>query len=59
MEVATEYPDAHVIGLDISLICQPSIPKNCEFTVGDLTKDLVRYEDDSLDLVHSRYIFRN
>ena len=55
MEVAKEYPSAHVIGMDISVIQPTDGPKNCEFQFGDLTKNLNRFEDGSMDLVHSRF----
>jgi len=54
VEVADEFPSATVIGLDLSPIePQSTIPKNCEFVVGDLT-DGLKFDEGSVDLVHSR-----
>jgi len=53
VEVAKQYPQASVCGLDISPITLPDAPTNCTFVQGDLTKDL-NFEDDRFDLVHSR-----
>jgi len=55
IEVAKEFPSAHVIGMDISVIQPTNGPMNCEFRFGDLTKDLYKFESDSFDYVHSRY----
>lgn len=58
IEVAREFPTAHVIGMDISPIhlSAVDIPPNCEFIVGNLIKDLEGFEEGSLDLVHSRHV---
>ena len=54
VEVAEEFPSATVTGLDLSPIDPPgNAPKNCEFMVDDLT-DGLKFDDGSLDLVHSR-----
>ncbi len=54
IEVAREYPSAHVIGMDKST-CQPiARPSNCEFKVGDIRTDLRQFAEGSFDLVHSR-----
>ena len=55
IEVADEFPSAIVTGMDLS----PANPlyelsDNCEFIVADLAEGL-KFDDDSLDLVHSRY----
>lgn len=55
VEVADQFPSAIVTGMDLS----PANPlyelsDNCEFIVGDLTEGL-KFDDNSLDLVHSRY----
>jgi SAM-dependent methyltransferase len=54
IEVADEYEDANVVGIDLSPT-SPSyeVPDNCEFIVADLTEGL-DFDDGSLDLVHSR-----
>jgi hypothetical protein len=42
--------------MDLTPVHPPEVPQNCEFQVGDLTKDLADYNDESIDLVHSRYV---
>jgi len=54
MEVAKEYPDAKVIGFDLSPISPDDVPANCTFEIGDLNKDLGRYRDGTFNFVHSR-----
>lgn len=56
IEVADDYPNACVIGMDLAPIQPQSIPRNCEFIVGDLTQDLDRFDSASFDLVHSRMV---
>jgi hypothetical protein len=59
IEVAEDFPKANVIGMDLAPN-QPTdnIPNNCDFRVGDMTRDLDLFDDGSIDLVHSRYPFR-
>jgi SAM-dependent methyltransferase len=54
IEVADEYPDANVCGIDLSPIQPTYIPDNAEFIVADLT-DGLDFDNGSHDLVHSRY----
>jgi ubiquinone/menaquinone biosynthesis C-methylase UbiE len=54
IEVADQFPTTRVIGMDLSPIQPGEMPLNCEFVVGDLTKDLDLFDDGSVDLVHSR-----
>ena len=55
IEVAREFKDTNVIGMDLSPISPSSaVPENCKFIIGDLTKGL-NFDTGSLDLVHSRY----
>jgi hypothetical protein len=56
IEVANEYPETRVIGMDLSPIQPSAIPENCDFIVGDLREDLAQF-DGSIALVHSRYAF--
>jgi len=55
IEVADDYPNAQVIGMDLSPMQPTYVPQNCEFIVGDLTESLADFNDGSFDLVHSRY----
>jgi len=53
IEVADQFPKAHVVGIDLSPIQATTIPLNCEFIVSDLNEGL-GFDDGSLDLVQSR-----
>jgi methylase of polypeptide subunit release factors len=53
IEVAHEYPSAHVVGFDISKIERNDVPSNAEFIVGDVTNG-IPLKDNSTDLVASR-----
>ena len=54
IEVADQFPDTHVYGIDLSPIQPTYIPPNAEFKVADLTEGLP-FDDGSTDLVNSRY----
>lgn len=53
IEVAEQFPDAHIRGLDLSAIQPADAPKNCEFIIADLN-DGLPFPDASMDFVHSR-----
>ena len=53
VEVANQFPAANVIGHDLSPIHRTDTPENCHFVVGDLN-DGLKFDDESIDLVHSR-----
>ncbi|KAH7121481.1 S-adenosyl-L-methionine-dependent methyltransferase [Dactylonectria macrodidyma] len=54
-DFADEYPNASVIGTDISPI-QPSwVPPNLEFQIDDCTQEWT-FEENSLDYVHIRFL---
>jgi ubiquinone/menaquinone biosynthesis C-methylase UbiE len=55
LEVADQFPDAEIIGTDLSPV-QPTddIPQNCQFRVESLL-DGLHFDDGSVDLLHSRY----
>jgi Methyltransferase domain len=54
IDVADQYPNARVIGTDISPT-QPTddLPPNCEFRLESLL-DGLNFDDGSVDLLHSR-----
>jgi SAM-dependent methyltransferase len=56
LETADRYPDAYVIGMDISPVQPTDVYHNCEFRYGDLTKSLEDFDTNTFDLVHSRYL---
>ena len=55
VEVAHQFPDANVTGLDLSRIQRKDAPANCRFIVGNLLEGL-KFESDCFDFVHSRYL---
>jgi trans-aconitate methyltransferase len=55
VEVADDYPTAHVVGIDLSPIQPTDVPSNAEFILMDLTQGL-EFETGSTDLVQSRYL---
>jgi tRNA G46 methylase TrmB len=54
VEVADDYPTAHVVGIDLSPIQPTDVPSNAEFILMDLSQGL-DFETGSTDLVQSRY----
>ncbi|RKP04826.1 S-adenosyl-L-methionine-dependent methyltransferase, partial [Thamnocephalis sphaerospora] len=56
LEMATEFPDARCVGVDISKI-QPHdiIPPNCHFDTADVLQGLP-YPSESFDYVHMRFM---
>jgi ubiquinone/menaquinone biosynthesis C-methylase UbiE len=54
VEVASELPNATVIGLDLNPVRRKDVPQNCNFVVGDIN-DGLKFDTDSFDLVNSRY----
>ncbi|KAF8245687.1 S-adenosyl-L-methionine-dependent methyltransferase, partial [Wilcoxina mikolae CBS 423.85] len=53
IDVADKYPEAEVVGTDLSPI-QPSwVPPNCKFEVDDVEKEWT-FQDKSFDYIHSR-----
>ncbi|KAL8635398.1 MAG: hypothetical protein Q9228_007104, partial [Teloschistes exilis] len=56
IECAEMFPDAQVVGTDLSPI-QPSwVPPNCIFEVDDVTMEWT-FRKDSFDFIHSREMF--
>lgn len=59
MEMATLYPQANVLGVDITPTApeatQGEIPANCAFTVGNILEGL-SFPDASFDFVHMRLL---
>jgi ubiquinone/menaquinone biosynthesis C-methylase UbiE len=55
-DFADEYPNAQVIGTDISPIQAHWVPPNLRFEIEDASKPWT-YPDSSFDFVHIRYLF--
>ncbi|KAF4501994.1 hypothetical protein FAGAP_1785 [Fusarium agapanthi] len=56
IEFADEYPNAEVIGTDISPIQPDWVPPNLKFEIEDCTQEWT-YETNSFDYVHMRYMY--
>jgi hypothetical protein len=41
--------------MNLSCIQPTEVPDNCEFRVGDLIEGLADFDNDTIDLIHSRY----
>ncbi|KAG8927375.1 hypothetical protein FRC01_007571 [Tulasnella sp. 417] len=56
IDMATEFPDADVVGMDLVPIKASSVPpSNCHFEVGNADTDLATmYSAESFDLIHAR-----
>lgn len=54
IDVATQFPKARVLRIDLSPIQPENGPTNCEFLVADLN-DGLKFPDERMDLVHSRF----
>jgi ubiquinone/menaquinone biosynthesis C-methylase UbiE len=55
VEVADEFPSAHVRGNDLSPVQPLLVPQNCEFIVDDFEQEWAD-SPDSYDLVHARLL---
>ncbi|KAJ7888965.1 S-adenosyl-L-methionine-dependent methyltransferase [Mycena olivaceomarginata] len=55
IQAALQFPDAQVVGLDMSPLPDRQIPGNMSFQLGDLTKEL-DLEPNSFDIVHARSV---
>ncbi len=51
--MADEFPQAHVLGIDLSPIQPEFVPRNCKFEVDDIT-ELWTFPPNHFDLVHIR-----
>lgn len=56
IEMAETFPDAEVVGTDLSPIQPTWVPPNCIFEVDDVTLDWT-FRKDSFDFIHSREMF--
>ncbi|QGI88814.1 hypothetical protein CEK26_000029 [Fusarium fujikuroi] len=56
IDFADEYPNAEVVGTDISPIQPDWVPPNLKFEIEDCTQEWT-YEPNSFDYVHMRYMY--
>lgn len=56
IEMAEMFPDAEVVGTDLSPIQPTWVPPNCIFEVDDVTLEWT-FRKDSFDFIHSREMF--
>ena len=54
IEVADQFPNTFVRGIDLSPIQPTIVPNNCDFVVHDINEGLP-FDDCSIDLVQSRF----
>ncbi|UPK99691.1 hypothetical protein LCI18_010626 [Fusarium solani-melongenae] len=56
MDFGDEFPEADVVGTDISPIQPTWVPPNVKFEIEDFTLDWT-FPDDSFDFVHMRFLY--
>ncbi|KAL2854527.1 S-adenosyl-L-methionine-dependent methyltransferase [Aspergillus pseudodeflectus] len=54
LEVAEEFPEAEIIGTDLSPIQPNFSPPNCTFIIDDAESDWAFTKDEAFDFIHSR-----
>lgn len=54
VEFAQEYPDATVIGTDLSPIQPEMVPRNCTFEIGDAEEADWGFDEPKFDYIHAR-----
>ncbi|KAK1488066.1 hypothetical protein CCUS01_14797 [Colletotrichum cuscutae] len=55
VQVGDNYPEAHVIGIDLSLIQRGFVPPNVKFLVDDAEAEWL-YPDNSIGFIHPRHM---
>ncbi|KAJ6494575.1 S-adenosyl-L-methionine-dependent methyltransferase, partial [Mycena sanguinolenta] len=55
IQAGEEFPEAEVVGVDISPLPTREIPRNMSFELMDLTKEWV-WENETFDVVHARFV---
>ncbi|KAF2723098.1 S-adenosyl-L-methionine-dependent methyltransferase [Polychaeton citri CBS 116435] len=55
MDVADLYPNAQVIGTDLSPVQPEWVPPNCRFDVDDFEQEWT-FDDGRFDLIHARFL---
>lgn len=53
IEMADQFPSAHVLGIDLSPVQPQLLPPNCEFLVDDFEQEWM-WQEGSFDLIHGR-----
>ncbi|KAL8931488.1 MAG: hypothetical protein Q9211_006928, partial [Gyalolechia sp. 1 TL-2023] len=56
IEMAEQYPDAQVIGTDLSPIQPQWLPQNVRFEIDDCEAKYWTWPEDHFDYIHSRYM---
>lgn len=54
LEMAEDFPDAEIIGTDLSPIQPNFVPPNCRFFVDDAESDWTFTQDEAFDYIHVR-----
>ncbi|MCJ1393219.1 hypothetical protein MMC18_006091 [Xylographa bjoerkii] len=55
IEMADKFPNATVIGTDLSPVQPTMVPDNVRFEISDMESDWM-YKENSFDYIHSRYL---
>lgn len=55
-EMADEFPQAEVVGVDVAPIQPLDMPPNCEFELCDLAQPTLPYPSNHFDVIHARCI---
>ncbi|KAF6821203.1 Demethylmenaquinone methyltransferase 5 [Colletotrichum plurivorum] len=55
IDMGDQYPEAEIIGLDLSPIQPPFVPPNVQFLVDDVEADWL-YAENSIDYIHLRHM---
>jgi len=56
IDLADEFPEAEVIGVDLAPIQPREVPENCTFELCDLDQWYLPYPSEHFDLVHARFM---
>ncbi|KAG8217725.1 hypothetical protein J3R82DRAFT_5884 [Butyriboletus roseoflavus] len=56
IDLADEFPEAEVIGVDLAPIQPREVPENCTFELCDLDQWYLPYPSEHFDVVHARFM---
>jgi len=56
IDIADEFPEAEVIGVDLAPIQPREVPENCTFELCDLDQWHLPYPNEHFDIVHARFM---
>ncbi|KAI9046367.1 class I SAM-dependent methyltransferase [Aspergillus affinis] len=56
IEMATEFPNAQIVGTDLSPVQPTEVPENVHFLVDDATEDDWLWEPEHFDFIHTAHL---